>query len=174
MSNSLVFNDQLSPLLIRLHQMFFFTSLSTHFPPVRPFLPLISAPTGFHNWGLVTRWAQLLITSNYLLPSSRKDQSTIRAELTELLRIETVGVIFGTHRARSNQENTQTGLVIMEQKQKDRKVCRQDKPSLYKTSELTCQEKIDQDPRHFLGSTLSHLAWPCSKIHSTSVAPLCL
>ena len=33
------------------------------FPPVRPFLPLISAPTGFHDWGLVTRWAQLLITS---------------------------------------------------------------------------------------------------------------
>ena len=40
--------------------MFFSTSLSTHFPPVRPFLPFISAPTG-----LVTRWAQLLITSKY-------------------------------------------------------------------------------------------------------------
>ena len=28
------------------------------------FLPLISAPTGFHDWGLITRWAELLITSN--------------------------------------------------------------------------------------------------------------
>ena len=36
MSNSLVFNDQLSPLLIRLHQMFFF-----HFP----FYPLSSCKT---------------------------------------------------------------------------------------------------------------------------------
>ena len=41
----------------------FSTSLYTHFPPVRPFLPLISAPTVSHHWGLVTRWAQLLITS---------------------------------------------------------------------------------------------------------------
>ena len=28
---------------------FFSTSLSTRFPPVRAFLPLISAPTGFHD-----------------------------------------------------------------------------------------------------------------------------
>ena len=40
----------------------FSTSLSTRFPSVRPFLPLISAPNGFHDWGLVTRWAQLMIT----------------------------------------------------------------------------------------------------------------
>ena len=52
---------------------FFSTSLSTRFPPVISFLPLISAPTGFHDWGLVTRWAQLLITSNYYLPSTPKD-----------------------------------------------------------------------------------------------------
>ena len=36
-------------------QEIFSTSLSTRFPPVRPFLPLISAPTGFHDWGLVNR-----------------------------------------------------------------------------------------------------------------------
>ena len=51
--------------------------------PASSFLPLISAPTGFHDWGLLTRWAQLLITSNYYLPSTPKDQSTMRAELTE-------------------------------------------------------------------------------------------
>ena len=46
---------------------------STCFPPVRSFLPLISAPTGFHDWGLVTRRAQLLITSNYITyPAQRK------------------------------------------------------------------------------------------------------
>ena len=50
------------------------TSLCTHFHPVRPFLPLISAPTGFHDWDLVTRWAQLLITSNYFLPSKEKEE----------------------------------------------------------------------------------------------------
>ena len=37
------------------------------------FLPLISALTGFHDWGLVTRWAQLLITSNYYLPRGGKE-----------------------------------------------------------------------------------------------------
>ena len=47
------------------------------------FLPLISALTGFHDCGLVTRWAQLLITSSYYLPSTPKDWSTIRAELTD-------------------------------------------------------------------------------------------
>ena len=40
----------------------------------RFFLPLISAPTGFHDLGLVT--------SNYYLPSTPKDQSTMRAKLT--------------------------------------------------------------------------------------------
>ena len=53
----------------------FSSSLSTRFPPVRPFLPFISALTGFHDWGLVARWDQLLITSNYYLPSTPKDQS---------------------------------------------------------------------------------------------------
>ena len=38
------------------------------------FLPIISAPTGFHDWGFVTRWAQLLITSNYYLPSTPKEE----------------------------------------------------------------------------------------------------
>ena len=61
---------------------FFPTSLSTRFLPVRPFLPFISAPTGLHYWGLVTKWALLLITSHYYLPSSHKDQSAMRAELT--------------------------------------------------------------------------------------------
>ena len=53
--------------------LIFSTSLSTRYPPVRPFLPLISAPTGFHNWGLVTRWAQLLITLlTAIYPAHRK------------------------------------------------------------------------------------------------------
>ena len=37
------------------------------------FLPLILAPTGFHDWGLVTRWAQQLITS--LLPTLHVERS---------------------------------------------------------------------------------------------------
>ena len=60
-------------------QLFLFsTSFSTRFPLVKPFLPLISAPTDFHDWDLVTRRAQLLITSNYYLPSTPKDPSTMR------------------------------------------------------------------------------------------------
>ena len=43
------------------------------FPSCQIFLPLISAQPGFHDWGLVTRWAELLITSNYYLPSTLKD-----------------------------------------------------------------------------------------------------
>ena len=46
------------------------------------FLPLISAPTGFHDLGLVTRWAGL---ANRYLPSTPKDRSTMRAEVTEKL-----------------------------------------------------------------------------------------
>ena len=51
----------------------------------RSFVPLISAPTGFHNLGMATRWGQPLITSNYYLPSTPKDQSTMRSELCLLL-----------------------------------------------------------------------------------------
>ena len=51
---------------------YFFHFPSTRVPPVRPFLPNISPPTGFHDEALVTRWAQLLITSNYYLPSPPK------------------------------------------------------------------------------------------------------
>ena len=40
--------------------------LATLFPSASPFFPLISALTGFHDRGLVTGWALLLITSNYL------------------------------------------------------------------------------------------------------------
>ena len=47
--------------------------------PVRSFLLLISAPTCFHDCGLVTRWGRLLITSNVYLPSTQKDKSTMRA-----------------------------------------------------------------------------------------------
>ena len=42
------------------------------------FLPPISAPTGSHYWGLVTTWAQPLITSNYYLPSMSIDRSTMK------------------------------------------------------------------------------------------------
>ena len=81
---------------------YFFNLLSS----VRPFLQLTSALTGFHVWGLVTRWAQLLITSNYYLPSTLKDQSSMRADLTEQSRIESVG-IFSTHKACFSLEITQ-------------------------------------------------------------------
>ena len=55
---------------------------SAQFSFWQTFLPLISVLTSFHDWGLVTRWALLLITSNYNLPSKSKDQSTKKAELT--------------------------------------------------------------------------------------------
>ena len=45
-------------------------------------LPLISTLTGFHDWVQVTRWVQLLITSNYNRLSTSKEQSAMRAELT--------------------------------------------------------------------------------------------
>ena len=54
------------------------------------FLPLISAPTGFHVSDLVTKWAELLITSNYYLPNTLKDCSTIRAELTGVIESQMV------------------------------------------------------------------------------------
>ena len=72
---------------------YFFNLLSS----VRPFLQLTSALTGFHVWGLVTRWAQLLITSNYYLPSTLKDQSSMRADLTEQLRIELEFLVHTKH-----------------------------------------------------------------------------
>ena len=37
------------------------------------------------GWGLVTKCAQLLITSDYYLPSTSKDRSTMRAELTGVI-----------------------------------------------------------------------------------------
>ena len=40
----------------------FSTSLFTRFPSVRPFLPLISPLTGFHDCRSVTRWAQQMVT----------------------------------------------------------------------------------------------------------------
>ena len=41
---------------------FFSTSLFYPLFLCQTFLAFISAPTGFHNWGLVTGWARLLIT----------------------------------------------------------------------------------------------------------------
>ena len=75
--------------LLRLGSMFPF--LNARFPPARSSTPLISAPTGIYDWGLVTRWAQLLIISNFYLPSISKDQSTMRAKLTGVIAIEVVG-----------------------------------------------------------------------------------
>ena len=71
---------------VRSALLFFSTSLLPTFHCQIFFLPLISVLTGFHNWGLVTRWAQLLITSTYYLPSTPKDQSRMRAELTRVVR----------------------------------------------------------------------------------------
>ena len=41
---------------------FFSTSVFYLLFLCQTFLAFISAPTGFYDWGLVTRWAQLLIT----------------------------------------------------------------------------------------------------------------
>ena len=46
------------------------------------FLPLISAPFGFHYWSLINRWAQLLITSNYYLPSLSKPNLSCQNPVT--------------------------------------------------------------------------------------------
>ena len=48
------------------------TSFSTWSPPVRLFLPLISALTGFHNWGLAARWVQLATTFTISCLAHRK------------------------------------------------------------------------------------------------------
>ena len=53
----------------------------TRFPPVRPSLPLISAPTGFHDCQLVTRRAQLLITMMQLLLVSGSFHSCVHFAL---------------------------------------------------------------------------------------------
>ena len=56
-------------------------------PSCQIFLPLIFRPTGFHDWGLVARWAQLQITTKYYLPSTLKDQITmsiLKAVLTSV------------------------------------------------------------------------------------------
>ena len=67
------------------------------------FLPLISVPTGFNDWGLVTRWAQLMITINYYLPSKSKDQSSMRAELS---------VVIGNRGCGCNLWHTQSTLKL--------------------------------------------------------------
>ena len=67
------------------------TNLGTNFDSYYFFLLLPAFPSQiflaahfrFHGWGSVTRWAQLLITSNYYLPITAKEQSMMRAELTE-------------------------------------------------------------------------------------------
>ena len=64
-----------------------FFVFSFHFP----FYPLSSCQTflashfhiDWHYSGSITRWAQLLITSKYYLPSTQKVQSRKRAELTQ-------------------------------------------------------------------------------------------
>ena len=57
---------------------YFFPCPNHPLSPARSFLPLISAPTGFPAWGLVTRWVQLLITANYFIPRTQNDRSTRR------------------------------------------------------------------------------------------------
>ena len=71
----------------------FESHLQHFFPPLpyyplflllpRPFLTTHFFTTWLSRLGLVTRWAQPLITSNYNLLSTTKDRSTMRAELTE-------------------------------------------------------------------------------------------
>ena len=59
------------------------------------FLSFISSPIDFHYLRLVTRWALLLITSNYCLPSTPKDRRTMRAEMYFFLSwLETVLVYY--------------------------------------------------------------------------------
>ena len=40
----------------RLEAILDFFSIPFHFHPVRPFVPIISTPTGFHKWDFVTRF----------------------------------------------------------------------------------------------------------------------
>ena len=86
----------------------FSTSLSTCFPPVWPFLPLISTPTGFHDWGFVTKLAQLLITFKYCLP---RYQSTPREKYLPIEVAEST----------LKRGITQKGLVSTWIEQKERK-----------------------------------------------------
>ena len=57
-------------------------SLQNYFSYWQAFLAVISTLTGFHDWDLVIRRALRVITSNYYLLSTLKDQSMMRAELT--------------------------------------------------------------------------------------------
>ena len=77
----LVNNKKIDPLTTRHFPLI----LPTHFPTGTLILPRISAPTSFHDWGLVIRWALRLITSYYCIPSRKKDHSTMRAEPTGVL-----------------------------------------------------------------------------------------
>ena len=67
---------------------FFHFSLSTHFPPVRPYLLLISAPNGFYDWGMRTRWAQILTTSNYYVPSTPSQANCVSYLIRWLYNLE--------------------------------------------------------------------------------------
>ena len=57
-----VSHESLNLLNFNLLGHFFPLPFSTRFFLCQTFLAFISAPTGFLDWGLVTRWAQLLIT----------------------------------------------------------------------------------------------------------------
>ena len=65
---------------------FFLPLLATLFPPDRSSGLSFPHRLAFHDWDLVTRWAQLLITSHYYLPRTSKDQSTMKAELIRVIR----------------------------------------------------------------------------------------
>ena len=56
----------------------FLPFLSTCFPPARS----SCLSFGFHYWSLVNRWAQLLITSNYYLPSLSKPNLSCQNPVT--------------------------------------------------------------------------------------------
>ena len=96
-----------------------------------PFLPLSSCQTflssHFHT-DLLSRLGldnQVASTSDHLancyLPSTPKDQSTMRTELTEKLRIEVVGIFYAQRTLELGNYPDRAGEYGIEQT--DRKVC---------------------------------------------------
>ena len=69
----------LSSVMFKLEFDFSLSFLTTHWPPAR------CSSLSFHDGGLVTSWAKLLITYYSYLPNTPKDCSTIRAELAGVI-----------------------------------------------------------------------------------------
>ena len=73
-------------------------------PFCQAFLPLISAPTGFLDWGLVTRWAKLLLTLlSATYPAHQKIK--VRWYPSRDKHLGTAGIEPGSSRCANNRSN---------------------------------------------------------------------